>query len=576
MSRNQQSIWHKNRRQQDILSAKSARLELVSERAEDLELCTAETLLPTQEELTLYRRLYENIPSVYFSLDITGIILSVNKFGANCLGYSVEELIDKSVLNLFEQSDKQKLSDALGELAKTSSFKDVSKWELRLNCPASEIVWVKVVARLLPADDGFSHLDLGSTDKHYQQYPQILMVLEDITTHKQAEDALRESEQRFHSMANTAPVMLWMTGCDGLFTFFNQSWLKFTGRSMEQQQGLGWLEGVHPQEQDFCQEIYDSAFHARAKFEMEYRLKRHDGEYRWVLDTGIPRFTPNGKFVGYIGCCIDITERKSAEVALKHSQESVQAQLEEMESLNRLKDEFLSTVSHELRTPLTNMKMAIQMLGIALNQEQNFLLEMEKPQTERSKAARYYDILDNECDREINLISNFLDLQRLDNNTKPLVLETIQVQQWLWRVVELFKARNRNSCQQKLRLSIANSLPLLTCDPFSLERILIELLTNACKFSPPDAEITISAQMKSQNMQFQVINSGVEIPSCELPRIFDKFYRIPSNDPWKQGGTGLGLALVQKLTKLLGGTIEVESGSNRTCFAIQLPLSNEV
>ncbi|BAY94028.1 MULTISPECIES: sensor histidine kinase [unclassified Tolypothrix] len=576
MSRNQQSIWHKNRHQQDILSAKSARLELVSERAEDLELCTAETLLPTQEELTLYRRLYENIPSVYFSLDITGIILSVNKFGANSLGYSVEELIDQSVLNLFEHSDKQKLSDALGELVKTASFSEVSKWELRLNCPVSEIVWVKVVARLLPADDGFSHLDLSSTDKHQQKHPQILMVLEDITTHKQAEDALRESEQRFHSMANTAPVMLWMTGCDGLFTFFNQSWLKFTGRSMEQQQGLGWLEGVHPQEQDFCQDIYDSAFHARAKFEMEYRLKRHDNEYRWVLDTGIPRFTPNGKFVGYIGCCIDITERKSAEVALKHSQESVQAQLEEMESLNRLKDEFLSTVSHELRTPLTNMKMAIQMLGIALNQEQNFFLEMEKPQTERSKAARYYDILDNECDREINLISNFLDLQRLDNNTKPLVLETVQVQQWLWRVVELFKARNRNSCQQKLRLSIANSLPLLTCDPFSLERILIELLTNACKFSPPDAEITISAQMKSQNMQFQVINSGVEIPSYELPRIFDKFYRIPSNDPWKQGGTGLGLALVQKLTKLLGGTIEVESGSNRTCFAIQLPLSNEV
>ncbi|MDZ7959697.1 MAG: PAS domain-containing sensor histidine kinase [Aulosira sp. DedQUE10] len=578
MSRNQQSIWHKTRHQQDILSATPARLELVSERADDLELCTAETLLPTQEELTLYRRLYENIPSVYFSLDLTGIILSVNQFGANSLGYSVEELIDKSVFNLFEHSDKQRLSDALAELVKTSSYNEVSKWEFRLNCPASKILWVKVVARLLPMDDGLYHIELepDPTDQHHQKNPQILMVLEDITAHKQAEDALRESEQRFHSMANTAPVMLWMTGCDGLFTFFNQSWLKFTGRSIEQQQGFGWLEGVHPQEQDFCQEIYDSAFHARAKFEMEYRLKRHDGEYRWVLDTGVPRFTPNGKFVGYIGCCIDITERKSAEVALKNSQESVQAQLEEMESLNRLKDEFLSTVSHELRTPLTNMKMAIQMLGIALNQEQNFLSEMAKPQAERSKAARYYEILDNECDREINLISNFLDLQRLDNNTKPLVLETIQVQQWLWRVVELFKARNRNSCQQKLRLSVATNLPLLTCDPFSLERILIELLTNACKFSPPDAEITISAQLKSQNIQFQVINSGVEIPSSELPRIFEKFYRIPSNDPWKQGGTGLGLALVQKLTKLLGGTIEVESGSNLTCFAIQLPLSNEV
>jgi PAS domain S-box-containing protein len=576
MSLNQQSIWHKTRQPQDILSATPVRLELLPERSCDLELSAAETLHCIQEELNLYRRLYENIPSVYFSLDKTGIILSVNQFGANCLGYTVEELLDKSVFNLFEQSDKQRLFHAFQELFHTASHSEVTNWEFRLNCPSSKILWVKVVARLLPAEDKNYLIDATLADKCPQKNPQILMVLEDITAHKQAEDALRESEQRFQSMANTAPVMLWMAGTDGLVTFFNQSWLKFTGLTMEQQQGLGWLQGVHPQDQEFCQETYDSAFHARGKFEMEYRIMRHDGEFRWILDTAVPRFTPNGKFVGYIGCCIDITERKSAEVALKHSQESVQAQLDEMESLNRLKDEFLSTVSHELRTPLTNMKMAIQMLGIALNQEQNFMTEMAKPQAERSKAARYYEILDNECDREINLISNFLDLQRLDTSSKPLVLETIQVQQWLWRVVELFKARNRNSCQQKLRLSVAPHLPTLVCDPFSLERILIELLTNACKFSPPDAEITISAQLKSPNLQFQVINSGVEIPSLELPRIFDKFYRIPSNDPWKQGGTGLGLALVQKLTKYLGGTIEVESGSNLTCFAIQLPLSSEV
>ncbi|MBD2197608.1 MULTISPECIES: sensor histidine kinase [Calothrix] len=576
MSLNQQSIWHENRQPQDILSTTPARLELVPERPCDLHICTAETLHCLQQELNLYRRLYENIPSVYFSLDTTGIILSVNKFGANCLGYTVEELLDQSVFNLFTQSDRQKLFQAFKTLLNSTTDREITNWEFRLNCPASKIFWVKVVARLLPEEEINYLIDESLSDECPPKKPQILMVLEDITAHKQAEDALRESEQRFHTMANTAPVMLWMAGVDGLFNFFNQSWLKFTGRTMEQQQGLGWLEGVHPQDQEFCQEIYDSAFHARGKFEMEYRLMRHDGEYRWILDTGVPRFTPDGKFVGYIGCCIDITERKLAEVALKHSQASVQAQLEEMEGLNRLKDEFLSTVSHELRTPLTNMKMAIQMLGIALNQEQNFMIEMAKPQAQRSKAARYYEILDNECDREINLISNFLDLQRLDTTTKPLVLETIQIQQWLWRVVELFKARNRNSSQQKLRLSVAANLPTFVCDPFSLERILIELLTNACKFSPPDAEITISAQLKTPNLQFQVINSGVEIPSSELPRIFDKFYRIPSNDPWKQGGTGLGLALVQKLTKYLGGTIEVESGSNLTCFTIQLPLNHEV
>ncbi|MFN6571519.1 PAS domain S-box protein [Dendronalium sp. ChiSLP03b] len=608
MSLNQQSLWHQTRQQQDILSATPVRLELVPERASDLELGIAEKLRRTQEELQWYRKLYENAPAMYFSLDATGIIMSVNQFGANLLGYTPEQLIQQPVFNLFDRSDQQRLSDVFTSLLKIVPHETTG--EFRLDCPTSKIIWVKVLVRILPSvDEHFlaeeSQRTLATlsyplgTAKQYgndfgveregvslttvetpiplcsQKSPVILMVCEDITARKQAEDALRESEQRFQTLANSAPVMLWMAGCDGLFTFFNKSWLNFTGRSIEQQQEWGWLEAVHPQERNFCQENYDSAFHARAKFEIEYRLKRHDGEYRWMLDTGIPRFTPSGKFAGYIGCCLDITERKLAEVALKQSQEAAQARLEEMENLNRLKEEFLSTVSHELRTPLTNMKMAIQMLGIALHQEQNFLAEMAKPAAERSKAARYFEILDNECDREINLINNFLDLQRLDTSAKPWVLETIQIQQWLWRVVELFKARNGNSCRQKLRLSIASNLPSIACDPYSLERILIELLTNACKFSPPDAEITISAQLKAHNIQFQVINSGVEIPSSELPRIFDKFYRIPSNDPWKQGGTGLGLALVQKLTKHLGGTIEVESGSNRTCFAIQLALNSE-
>ena len=115
----------------------------------------------------------------------------------------------------------------------------------------------------------------------------------------------------------------------------------------------------------------------------------------------------------------------------------------------------------------------------------------------------------------------------------------------------------------------------MVCDPFSLERILVELLTNACKFSPPEEDIIVDVKMKSENILFQVINTGVEIHKSELPRIFDKFYRIPSYDPWKQGGTGLGLALVQKLTKHLGGVITVESGLLRTCFSVELPVESE-
>ncbi|WP_414545012.1 ATP-binding protein [Nostoc sp. CCY0012] len=465
--RQRRSLWHQSHPPKDISPTTPVYLELEPERVSDLELGTAETLRRTQAELQWYRQLYEQTPAVYFSLDATGIILSVNQFGATCLGYTPEQLTHKSVFDLFEESDQQQLSNAFMRTLTAAPQGQTASWEFRLNCPASKVVWVKVMMRLLPSGDKnfVSPVNQGlvaineriSPAQSPQKNSLILMVCEDITAYKQAE----------------------------------------------------------------------------------------------------------------------VKAEELTALAVQQSQAVVQTHLEEMAGLNRLKEEFLNTVSHELLTPLANMKMAIQMLGITLHREQNFLSAMAKPQAERSKAPRYFEILDNECEREINLINNFLDLQRLDTNVKPWVLETIQVQQWLWRVVELFKSRNHHACRQNLHLHIAPNLPPLACDPFSLERIFVELLTNACKFSPPDAEITVSARLIPDNIQFQVINSGVEIPHSELPRIFDKFYRIPSNEPWKQGGTGLGLALVQKLIQHLGGTVEVESESNLTCFTIQLGLKNQ-
>jgi PAS domain S-box-containing protein len=135
----------------------------------------------------------------------------------------------------------------------------------------------------------------------------------DVTAQKQAEEALRESEARFRAMADTAPVMIWMSGTDKLCTFFNKGWLDFTGRSLEQELGNGWAKGVHREDLDRCFEVYVKSFDARQPFSMEYRLRRIDGEYRSVLDNGAPRFAPDGTFIGYIGSCIDITERKQAQ-----------------------------------------------------------------------------------------------------------------------------------------------------------------------------------------------------------------------------------------------------------------------
>jgi len=136
------------------------------------------------------------------------------------------------------------------------------------------------------------------------------------TVRKEAELAVRESEGRFRLVANTAPVLIWMSGPDKLCAYFNQPWLEFTGRPLEAELGNGWSEGVHPQDLKGCLDTYTQAFDLRESFKMQYRLRRHDGEYRWVSDIGVPRLNPDGSFAGYIGSCVDITERKKAEEGL--------------------------------------------------------------------------------------------------------------------------------------------------------------------------------------------------------------------------------------------------------------------
>src|SRR5262249_19920527 len=135
----------------------------------------------------------------------------------------------------------------------------------------------------------------------------------DITQRRQAEERLRESEARFRTVADCAPVMIWMAGTDKLCNFFNQAWLEFTGRSLKQEMGNGWAEGVHPSDLDRCFKTYIEAFDLRKPFTMEYRLRRHDGKYRWISDTGAPRYDDQGNFNGYIGSCVDVTERKLTE-----------------------------------------------------------------------------------------------------------------------------------------------------------------------------------------------------------------------------------------------------------------------
>ncbi|MGI0486636.1 response regulator [Pantanalinema rosaneae CENA516] len=252
--------------------------------------------------------------------------------------------------------------------------------------------------------------------------------------------------------------------------------------------------------------------------------------------------------------------------------QTAQTQVLELERLNHLKDDFLSTVSHELRSPISNMRLAIQMLERFMGEGRDQRDRSGVNNADATKGFTYLKILRNECEREIGLINDLLDLQRLEAGYQRSNQDLIQPSELITEVAELYQQRAQER-QQQLVITIPPDLPEIISDLSSLKRVLSELLTNACKYSPPGGTITIHAQMQFPHLQISVSNSGVEIPTQELARIFDKFYRIPSGDPWKQGGTGLGLALVQRLVNHLHGTIQVSSSAGQTCFRVDLDIN---
>jgi len=249
-----------------------------------------------------------------------------------------------------------------------------------------------------------------------------------------------------------------------------------------------------------------------------------------------------------------------------------QAQVEELEKLNRLKDDFLSTVSHELRTPMSNIKLAIHMLKLDMlgspgsKQKRN-----SKQPTHVARRQHYLNILQAECARETELINNLLDLQRLEAAAYPISLALIHLDDWLVATLEPFQLR---ISERQQVLEVESPPTSIISGPENLGRILAELMNNACKYTPAGGKIALRVTHgpgSPNAVTTFTLSNETEIPPAELPRIFEKFYRVPTTDPWKQGGTGLGLTLVKKLVEQLQGSIQVTSGRGKTIFTIQLP-----
>ncbi|MCF2970158.1 PAS domain S-box protein [Synechococcus sp. Nb3U1] len=240
---------------------------------------------------------------------------------------------------------------------------------------------------------------------------------------------------------------------------------------------------------------------------------------------------------------------------------SSQTQVVELKKLNQLKDDFLATVSHELRAPLTNISLSIRMLKLSAR-----TAPLDPKQT------HYIEVLEQECEREISLINDFLELQKLSNNTLSPRQERLYLPTFLAPLVEKFRQRMQER-QQTLYVHWDPRLPFVQANPRLLERLVRELLTNAYKFTPPQAHIHLEALSLDRDwVQLHLTNTGTTIPVEQQELIFERFYRIPQSDPWQQGGTGLGLALVKEIANHLGGALQVESGDHRTTFILSLPI----
>jgi len=381
----------------------------------------------------------------------------------------------------------------------------------------------------------------------------------DITERRQAEVALqevnrqlRESEERFRNMADNAPVMIWVTDRKGVCVYLNKQWYGFTGTTAAHGLGVGWLEATHPDDRVRAETIFRSANDSHAAFRLEYRLRRHDGAYRWSIDTASPRFGPNGEFLGYIGSVVEIEERKMLENELR----KLAADLSEA---NRRKDEFLATLAHELRNPLAPIRNGLQVIRLA---------HSDPGTVERARV-----MMDRQLRQMVRLVDDLLDVSRISLGKIELRRERVDLATVVNNAVETSRPLIESSGHE-LTISMPSEPIHVDADPTRLAQVFANLLNNAAKYNERGGHVWLNVQCFGNDVQVSVRDNGIGIPPHMLPKVFDMFTQVDRSLERSQGGLGIGLTLVKRLVEMQGGNVEAHSagigaGSE---FVVRLPI----
>jgi len=376
--------------------------------------------------------------------------------------------------------------------------------------------------------------------------------------------------------------MIWIADADKVCNFFNKSWLDHTGRTatfMIQSLENGWAEDIHPEDVGDCLEIYDKAFDERRGFAMEYRLRRHDGQYRWVLNQSEPVFDSGaadgtdgtGKvFAGYIGYCLDIHERRERERRVENERDELLSREKilrgEAEDVNRLKDEFLATVSHELRAPL--------------NAIQGWVKLLRDGRLNADETARALEIIERGARAQNRIISDLLDVSRIITDKLRLNARPIQPAAVIESAVESLR-QAAVAKEIDVELILDDQAGPVAGDSDRLRQIVWNLVSNAIKFTPDRGHVRVKLERAGDYVEITVSDTGVGIAPDFLPFVFDRFRQGDGSSTRRQGGLGLGLAIVRHLTEMHGGSVYAQSpGPDQgATFVVKLPpvtqLTNE-
>jgi len=355
-------------------------------------------------------------------------------------------------------------------------------------------------------------------------------------------------------MIEAAPVLIWGAGLDRVNDWFSPSWTAFSGRSLEDLRGDGWTRLVHPEDLDRCLGIRATSFDARAPFSMDLRLRRHDGAYRWMLDSGVPRFGSDGAAIGYVGSCVDIHERKELE-------ESLAERTQQLRLAERRQGQFLAMLSHELRNPLAPIANAASVLRT---------LESTNP-----ILVRLREILERQVGRLGHLIEELIDVTRAAQGQISLVREQVSIESIVQAAVASSHAK-LNEGGHRLDVDVPDERLFVRGDRGRLAQALSHLIINAAKFSFEPSAVSIGVRRAARTVQISVKDTGEGIDPKFLPHAFELFAQQDQTLARSLGGLGVGLTLARRIAQLHGGDVEgfSEGPGKGSEFVLWLPLTD--